>query len=130
MIAYLKGKLVLKEPTHILLDVGGIGYHVNISLSTYSHLKDNSRDAARRTFTEAKADNQIGPRPTLWIDWIEWEGPHHDIWPPEAAQSLLPEKPKEQKEGAYAREVLTHFARTAFRIKEPSDSLIEKLVGI
>lgn len=40
MIAYLKGKLALKEPTHVIVDVGGIGYHVNISLNTYSLIKD------------------------------------------------------------------------------------------
>ncbi|MEM6358548.1 MAG: Holliday junction branch migration protein RuvA [Bacteroidota bacterium] len=56
MIAYLKGKLVLKEPTHILLDVGGIGYHVNISLSTYSHLKDKENTLIH-TYLHVKEDS-------------------------------------------------------------------------
>jgi Holliday junction DNA helicase RuvA len=38
MIAHLQGKLVEKTPTHIVIDCGGIGYHVNISLHTYSLL--------------------------------------------------------------------------------------------
>lgn len=38
MIAHLQGKLVEKSPTHIILDCGGVGYHVNISLHTYSLL--------------------------------------------------------------------------------------------
>lgn len=38
MIAHLQGKLVEKSPTHIVLDCGGVGYHVNISLHTYSLL--------------------------------------------------------------------------------------------
>ena len=38
MIAHLQGKLVEKSPTHIVVDCGGVGYHVNISLHTYSLL--------------------------------------------------------------------------------------------
>ena len=38
MIAHLQGKLVEKSPTHIIIDCGGVGYHVNISLHTYSLL--------------------------------------------------------------------------------------------
>jgi Holliday junction DNA helicase RuvA len=40
MIDYLSGKLVFKDPTYVLIDVGGIGYHVKISLQTYSKIKD------------------------------------------------------------------------------------------
>ena len=38
MIAHLQGKLVEKSPTHIVIDCGGVGYHVNISLHTFSLL--------------------------------------------------------------------------------------------
>ena len=38
MIAHLQGKLVEKSPTHIVIDCGGVGYHINISLHTYSLL--------------------------------------------------------------------------------------------
>jgi len=40
MIAFLKGKLVQKEPTFVVIDVNGVGYHINISLNTYSEIKD------------------------------------------------------------------------------------------
>jgi Holliday junction DNA helicase RuvA len=40
MYDYLKGKLVEKNPTHIIIDVGGVGYMVNISLTTYSKIKE------------------------------------------------------------------------------------------
>ena len=40
MIAYLKGKLVRKEPAFVIIDVNGIGYQVLISLNTYSAIKD------------------------------------------------------------------------------------------
>jgi holliday junction DNA helicase RuvA len=38
MIAHLQGKLVEKTPTQVVIDCGGIGYQVNISLHTYSLL--------------------------------------------------------------------------------------------
>jgi Holliday junction DNA helicase RuvA len=38
MIAHLQGKLVEKTPTEVVIDCGGVGYHVNISLHTYSML--------------------------------------------------------------------------------------------
>ena len=41
MIAHLQGKLVEKTPTDVVIDCGGVGYHVNISLHTYSLLPSN-----------------------------------------------------------------------------------------
>ena len=38
MIAHLQGKLVEKTPTEVIIDCNGVGYHVNISLHTYSLL--------------------------------------------------------------------------------------------
>ena len=40
MYDYLVGKLVEKNPTYIVIDVGGVGYMVNISLTTYSKIKE------------------------------------------------------------------------------------------
>ncbi len=40
MYDYLKGRLVEKNPTYIVIDVNGVGYMVNISLTTYSKIKD------------------------------------------------------------------------------------------
>lgn len=40
MIAFLKGRLVYKDPTHVIIDVAGVGYHVNISLATFADVKD------------------------------------------------------------------------------------------
>lgn len=40
MIAFLKGRLAFKDPTHVVIDVNGVGYHVNISLQTFSDIKD------------------------------------------------------------------------------------------
>jgi Holliday junction DNA helicase RuvA len=38
MIAHIQGKLVEKTPTQVVIDCGGVGYDVNISLHTYSLL--------------------------------------------------------------------------------------------
>lgn len=38
MIAHIQGKLIEKTPTEVVIDCGGVGYHVNISLHTYSLL--------------------------------------------------------------------------------------------
>ncbi|MFY0592894.1 Holliday junction branch migration protein RuvA [Roseivirga sp.] len=40
MYAYLKGKLAHKDPTYVIIDVGGVGYEVKISLHTFSRIKD------------------------------------------------------------------------------------------
>lgn len=38
MIAQLKGRLVEKTPTYVIIDCNGVGYQVNISLNTYSKI--------------------------------------------------------------------------------------------
>ena len=39
MYAYLQGKFTYKSPAQVYVDVNGIGYEVNISLNTYSHIQ-------------------------------------------------------------------------------------------
>ena len=39
MIAYIKGVITYKNPTYIIVETGGIGYHVNISLNTYAKIE-------------------------------------------------------------------------------------------
>lgn len=40
MIAFLKGNFVKKTPALVHVDVNGVGYEVNISLNTYSHIQE------------------------------------------------------------------------------------------
>jgi len=40
MIHHLKGKLVEKNPTHVIIECGGVGYFVNISLHTFSLIQE------------------------------------------------------------------------------------------
>ena len=35
MIRYLQGKLVSKAPTNLIVDVGGVGFHVEVPVSSY-----------------------------------------------------------------------------------------------
>ena len=38
MITFLEGMVVEKDPTRVVLNVGGVGYEVFIPLSSYDHL--------------------------------------------------------------------------------------------
>lgn len=58
MISFLRGKLVKKSPTHIIVDVGGIGYLVWIPLSNYDHLPDIDKDIKILTHLHLR-DNEI-----------------------------------------------------------------------
>ena len=55
MIAYIEGKLTHKDPTFVLVDVQGVGYHIRVSLHTFSQLKDLERIKIH-TFLHIKED--------------------------------------------------------------------------
>ena len=40
MITQLKGRLIEKNPTSVVIDCNGVGYEVNISLNTFSQIKE------------------------------------------------------------------------------------------
>ncbi len=82
MIAFLKGRLVHKDPTHVVIEVGGVGYQVTISLATYSDIKDQenislfthltiredahilfgfSKEAEKKLFQQLISVNGVGP---------------------------------------------------------------------
>ncbi len=41
MIHHLRGKMIEKSPTHAVIECGGVGYYVHISLHTFSKLPDD-----------------------------------------------------------------------------------------
>jgi len=55
MITYLKGRLALKDPTYLVVDVNGVGYEVKISLNTYGQVKDKE-DILIQTYLHIKED--------------------------------------------------------------------------
>ncbi len=58
MIAYLKGKLVHKEPTFVQMEVNGVGYQVSISLHTFSEIKDRE-DLKLFTYMQVREDAHV-----------------------------------------------------------------------
>jgi len=40
VITHIHGKLIEKTPTHVIIDVNGVGYEIKISLQTFSSIKD------------------------------------------------------------------------------------------
>lgn len=55
MIAYLEGKFSYKNPAVVYVDVNGVGYEVNISLNTYSHIQ-NLKEGKLFTYLQIKED--------------------------------------------------------------------------
>ena len=43
MIAHLNGRLIEKTPTYVVIECGGVGYLVKISLNTFSKLSDGEQ---------------------------------------------------------------------------------------
>ncbi|MGQ0556054.1 MAG: Holliday junction branch migration protein RuvA [Nitrospiraceae bacterium] len=56
MIAFLTGRLVFKSPTHLTLDVQGVGYEVHIPLSTYYALPNLDEVTALNIHTHLRED--------------------------------------------------------------------------
>ncbi|MGJ8736760.1 Holliday junction branch migration protein RuvA [Zobellia laminariae] len=56
MITHLKGKLVEKNPTYVVIECGGVGYFVNISLNTFSKIGD-SESISLFTHLQVKEDS-------------------------------------------------------------------------
>lgn len=55
MIAYLSGKFSYKNPAVVFVDVHGVGYEVNISLNTYSHIQQ-LQEGKLFTYLQIKED--------------------------------------------------------------------------
>ena len=56
MIAFLTGRLAVKTPTHLTIDVQGVGYEVYIPLSTYYSLPNLDDSTALHIHTHLRED--------------------------------------------------------------------------
>lgn len=56
MIAFLRGRVVDKQPTRVIVDVQGVGYDVHVPLSTYYEIGDEDADVALRIYTHVRED--------------------------------------------------------------------------
>lgn len=57
MIAYIHGKIAVKEPTHVIIDVHGVGYHIHIPLTTYEAIRDQKGELMLHTHLHVKEDS-------------------------------------------------------------------------
>ncbi|MEL6669148.1 MAG: Holliday junction branch migration protein RuvA [Bacteroidota bacterium] len=55
MITYLKGPIAHKNPSFVVIEAGGVGYHVNISLFTYAKI-ENTESTKLLTHYHVKED--------------------------------------------------------------------------
>lgn len=56
MIAFLRGRLLDKHPNRLILDVQGVGYDVQVPLSTYYGLGEAGSEVALRIHTHVRED--------------------------------------------------------------------------
>jgi hypothetical protein len=68
--------------------------------------------------------------PLLWIDWLEWEGPFIEQWPPRSHRAVLGDfQPDSQSGPQQARAIIEAFAAKAFRGKPVRADFLESLVA-
>lgn len=56
MIAFLRGKLISKAPTEVVVDVQGIGYFIHIPLSTYERVGEVGTETILFTYLHVRED--------------------------------------------------------------------------
>ena len=56
MIAFLRGRVLDKQPNRVVVDVEGVGYEVHVPLSTYYDLGDEGTETALRVHTHVRDD--------------------------------------------------------------------------
>jgi len=56
MIGSLRGKLIDKRPNQVLIEVGGVGYQVQVPLSTFAGLGPLHAEIALLTYTHVRED--------------------------------------------------------------------------
>lgn len=106
MISYLKGEVVQLEATFLIIDVGGIGYHVQIPLSAFDAFK-NKKQVQVLTHFHVKEDAQIlygfhtAVERAVFLDLIGISG----IGPSTAIGMLSAMNPSEIKMGIAAENV-------------------------
>ena len=56
MIAFLRGKVLDKQPNRIIVDVQGVGYEVHVPLSTYYEIGDEGSDTTLHVHTHVREE--------------------------------------------------------------------------
>jgi hypothetical protein len=72
----------------------------------------------------------FSPPPKLWVDWMEWEGPFVEQWPPRSHRAIFGETELGETPGSLeARQVIKSFAKRAFRGRTVRPEFVDRLVG-
>jgi len=90
----------------------------------------NSLNAAKLFFRNHTLETDRGPPPTLWVDWVEWEGPYLTAAPVASNRNLFVPPTAKQTKAQHHRAILEHFATQAFRTKPPSPAFIDRLMAL
>jgi Holliday junction DNA helicase RuvA len=56
MIAHLRGRILSKQPGQVIVEAGGVGYDVTISVPTFSSLPAEGAEAALHIHTQVRED--------------------------------------------------------------------------
>ena len=56
MIAHLRGRLFAKQPGHAIVEAGGVGYDVTISIPTFSGLPAEGAEVSLHVYTQVRED--------------------------------------------------------------------------
>jgi len=111
MITYIKGEITFKTPTFIIVETGGVGYHINISLHTYAQIEKMER-VKILTHLQIKEDSHTlygfaeAEERTLFVQLISVSGIG-----PSTAQVLLSAMNPDELKGAIISEDLVAFKR-------------------
>ena len=56
MIAFLRGRVLDKQPNRIIVDVQGVGYELHVPLSTYYDIGEEGSEVSVRVYTHVRED--------------------------------------------------------------------------
>ena len=56
MIAFLRGRVLDKQPNRVIVDVQGVGYELHVPLSTFYDIGEAGDDVALRVYTHVRED--------------------------------------------------------------------------
>lgn len=79
---------------------------------------------------ETRQRSPFTPPPRLWVDWMEWDGPFTDQWPPRSHRAVVGNIALGDNPGAFeARQLLESFVARAFRGGPVRPAFVDKLVA-
>ena len=127
MYAYIKGKITHKEATHIVVETGGVGYYIKISLHTYGLLQAVGEEALVHTYLQIQenAHNLFGfaeiAEKKLFLELISISG----IGPNTALVMLSSASPTEIEQAIVSEDIKTLQAMKGIGAKTAQRVILE-----